>query len=1199
MFAKIAAFEFRYQLRQPAFWVIAFVFGLLAFGAVASENVSLGGGGNVHKNAPYALAQAHLIFTIFFMLASTAIVANVVVRDTTTGFGPLIHATRVSKFDYLYGRFLGAFAAVALCFTSVGLGNLIGTLMPWVDPETLGAFRPGDYVYAYVVLALPGLLLTSALFFALATVTRSMMATYVGVVAVFILYLIAETVVGDKPEWEDMAGWFEPFGGAAYGLVTKYWTVAEKNTLLAPLDGVLLGNRLLWSGVALLVLASAWLLYRPAIRGAKAGKADKLRALADRPVVSSGATLTGRLPQPGYGFASGLAQLLSRTAFEMALIFRSPAYLVLIILALAFGIITLLFTGEMFGTPVLLVTRVVITALTGAFGLISIIVAIYYSGELVWRDRERKVHEIIDATATPDWTFLIPKTLALALVLISTLLIGVLAGVVVQTIKGYTDYEFGKYLMWYVVPGATYFILLSVLAIFIQALSPNKFVGWALMVVYLISTLVLGNLGFDHMLYRYGQTVGVPLSDMNGQGDFATFAAWGNAYWTAFAAILMVITYGLWRRGTETRLLPRLRRLPRRLAGPAGVIGGVALVAFVGLGAFIFVNTNVWNDYRSRDAQELRLVNYEKTLLGFENVPQPAVTDVRLVLDLYPHAPRLTTRGTYVITNRTDAPLGEIHLRWNDDLEMVRLDVEGAKPDRDWPDFQYRIYQFAIPMQPGETRTVTFETVLEQRGFRNSGNTTRLVDNGTFVTNGEFAPTIGMDRNMLLQDRAKRRKHGLPAELRMPKLEDLAAQSRNYIGVDWVNADITVTTDADQTAVAPGYRVSDTVTGDRRTARFVTEAPILMFFSVQSARYEVARQVHDGVTFEIYHDPGAYNVDRMMTALEQSLDYFQPAFGPYQFRQARIVQFPDYAGYAQSFPNTFAWSEGLGFIADLSDPSKIDYVTYIGAHEFAHQWWAHQVIGSAQQGSTALSETLAQYSALMVMEKMYGPDQIRKFLKYELDRYLRSRGMERLEELPLQRVENQPYIHYQKGGLVMYLLRDQIGEDAVNRALRSLVADFGFRSAPYPRSLDLVAALRAEAPADKQALITDLFEKITLYDLKTTSTSATRRPDGRWNVTLVVEARKLYADGQGVETEAPLNETFDIGLFSAEPGKPGFEPANVLLMQRRPVRSGTQTFRFVTATRPTHAGIDPYNKWIDRESDDNVQPVDQGHAGPA
>jgi len=90
----------------------------------------------------------------------------------------------------------------------------------------------------------------------------------------------------------------------------------------------------------------------------------------------------------------------------------------------------------------------VIETLGGSFGLIVMIISIYYSGELVWRDRERRTHEIIDSTATPDWTFLLPKTLALILVLVSTLLAASLAGMIVQTIKGYTNYEIGKYLFW-------------------------------------------------------------------------------------------------------------------------------------------------------------------------------------------------------------------------------------------------------------------------------------------------------------------------------------------------------------------------------------------------------------------------------------------------------------------------------------------------------------------------------------------------------------------------------------------------------------------------------------------------------------------------------------------------------------------------------------------------------------------------------
>lgn len=1191
MFAKVATFEFRYQLRQPAFWVVGILFFLLGFGLIAAgENVSIAGGGNTNLNSPYSLALTHMVLAIFFMLATTAIVANVVARDATTGFGPMIQASQVSKFDYLYGRFAGAFAAVALCYSSVSLGTLIGTLMPWVDREMLGALRLGDYAYAFLALGLPAVFLTSAIFFALATVTRSMMATYVGVVAFFIIYLTLTSSL-DRPEFRTILAWLEPFGLSAFSEATRYWTPAERNTLNVPLEGVLLYNRLLWTLAGLAFLAAAYVLYRPATRGAKPGKQEKLRVLAETPPAN--VTTTAPLAAPSHGLASDWARLRKRTGFEMALIFKSPAFAVLMVLGAFNAIGSLLFAGEIYGAPTLLVTRAVIGILSGAFGLVSIIVAIYYAGELVWRDKERRTHEIVDATSAPDWTFLVPKVLGLTLVLVSTLVVASLAGMAVQTYKGEVAYELDKYLLWFILPESISYALLAVLAIFIQALSPNKFVGWAIMVVYLITTIVLVNLGFDHILYRYGATPSVPLSDMNGRGDFGTAANWVTAYWGAFALLLLVVTYGLWRRGAETRFLPRLKRLPHRLKGAAGLIGALAVVAFIGLGTFIYINTNVWNEYRTRDWNEARQANYEKTLLGFENVPQPSIVSVTLDLDLDPHEPRLVTKGSYLIENRTGSPLNEMHIRWLEPaLQMTKLEVEGATVSREWKEFDYRIYRFAQPLAPGERRTVRFETLLTQRGFPNSGATTALVDNGSFINNFGFSPQIGMDRNGLLSDRTKRRKFGLPAELRIAKLEDTSAQAKNYIGADWVTADITVHTVADQTPIAPGYKVSDVTRDGRRSARFVTEAPILHFFSVQSARYAVERETHKGVELAVYYHPGhERNVGRMIGSMRAGLDYFQQAFGPYQFRQARIIEFPAYASFAQAFANTMPYSESLGFIADFRNPEKIDYVTYITAHELAHQWWAHQVVGADMQGATSLSETLAQYSALMVMEKTYGADNIRRFLKYELDTYLSGRGAERLEEQPLYRVENQPYIHYQKGGLILYLLRDQIGEAAVNAALKSLIDAHAFRGAPYPRSLDLVAAIRANAQPEQQALITDLMERITLYDVKVTASSARQLQNGKWDVSFTVEARKLYADGKGEETEAPLDETFDLGVFSAEPGKREFGSGSIIAFERRRLRSGSQVIRFVTDRKPSFVGVDPYNKWIDRNSDDNLRAV--------
>jgi aminopeptidase N len=339
----------------------------------------------------------------------------------------------------------------------------------------------------------------------------------------------------------------------------------------------------------------------------------------------------------------------------------------------------------------------------------------------------------------------------------------------------------------------------------------------------------------------------------------------------------------------------------------------------------------------------------------------------------------------------------------------------------------------------------------------------------------------------------------------------------------------------------------------------------------------------------------------MLDAMKVSLDVFSEKFSPYQFRQLRILEFPAYASFAQSFANTVPYSESIGFIQNFKEASrdsKIDLVTYVTAHEVAHQWWAHQVIGADKQGMTMLSESFSQYGALLVMEKLYGREQIRKFLKYELDGYLRSRGGEVLEELPLYRVENQGYTHYQKGGLAMYALKEEVGEAAVNRALQKLLAQFAFKAAPYPSSTDFLRLLRAEVDPRQHALISDLFEKITLYDLKASAPSVQARADGKFDVRFTVQASKFYADGKGKETEAPLAETFEIGAFSAEPAKKGYGPQAVLALQRVALHSGSQELHLVTDKAPAFVGVDPFNMRIDRNSNDNVVKVGAPGATP-
>lgn len=1185
-FAPVARFEWKYQLRSPVFWVGFVLFFLLTFGATTVDQIQIGAKGNVNINGPYAILQTLGIMNVFAVFIVVALVAGTVIRDDETGFAPILRSTRLGKGAYLTGRFAGALAAALLVLASVPLAIATGATMPWLDSEKVGPFVVQHHLYALFVFGLPTLLVTGAAFFALATATRSMMWTYVGAVALLVLYFVSRGMLRDV-ERDVLAALSDPFGLSALSISTKYWTAADRNTRLPELTGLFLANRLIWLGVGAALFGLAAWRFRFEQRASKAA-AKPAEVAVPLPAAAS------PLAMPRADAATRRAQFLALARFDMAFVFRSPAFFVLLFIGVLNAGGQAWFANEWYGSGAYPVTRLMVQALQQAFTIMPIIIAIFYGGELVWRDRERRTHEIVDATAAPEWAHLVPKVVAIALVLVATSLVAVLTGVLVQLAKGYTQLELGAYALWFVWPTVVGALQLAVLSVAVQVLVPQKFIGWGVMLVYLVASVALASAGFEHNLYLYGSTTPVPLSDMSGMARFWIAQNWFHAYWSAWALMLAVLAYAFWRRGTVATLRQRRPQALQRLRGGAGLLGAAGLVSALGTGGFIFWNTNLLNPYITTPAREAQLAAAERELLPLETLPLPRITTVTLDVQLFPRETRAVTTGLYRLENRGNVPVAELPVVLGERLTLDEFQLDGASLKKTYADFGVRIYALDKPMQPGEVRELRFKTTLQERGFPNGAPLTRIVDNGSFLNNGEIAPRLGIARDDFLKDRAKRRKQGLPADLRPPTLEDESGRATTDFrkDSDWVTADITVTTDADQTPIAPGMTVSDTTQGGRRSMRFKSDAPINHFFSIQSARYAVKKDKLGDVELAVYHQPGhEYNVDRMLAAMKASLQLFNQQFSPYQFKQARILEFPSYADFAQSFANTIPYSENIGFLTKLADPDKIDVVTYVTAHEIAHQWWGHQLVPSSQQGGTLLVESFAQYSALLVMEQLYGKEHMRRFLRYELDRYLRSRGGEVVEELPLARVEGQGYIHYQKGSLAMWWLKEVVGVDKVNRALAELLRQYAFKAAPYPNSLDFLRILRAEAGPAHDALITDLFEKITLLDVKASDAKVAPRPDGRFDVSFTVEARKFYADGKGKETEAPLDEPFDIGVFTAEPGQPGYSAQSVLLMRRQAIRTGTQRITVTVDRKPSHVGVDPYNKRIDRNSGDNLTRV--------
>ncbi|WP_285448759.1 M1 family aminopeptidase [Xanthomonas sp. LMC-A-07] len=1192
MIMAFLRFELREQLRSPLLWLLATLYALLAFAALASDAVQIGGGiGNVLRNAPTVIATLLGMFTLLGLLVTTLFVSNAVLRDFDLGTAELVFSTPVRRHDYLIGRLGAALIAGMIMYVVIALGMFIAQFMPWIDQARLGPVAAFPYLWSLLVLVLPNLLFTTALLALLAVTTRSILWVYIGVIVFFVLYGVSRALLADLDNvW--IATLADPLGIRALSQTLRYWSVEQRNQGLPPLSGYLLANRALWLCMSALLFAAMFSLFRTERSGT--GRRRGAAPSAPTQPASTLATAVSRLTvTPHFGVGTAWKQLLGQIRFDTLGVVRSAPFLVLLILGLANFIPTALFRQLYYGTAVLPVTSVMLDALQSSYSFLLIIVVLFYAGELVWKERSNRIDGITDAMPVPDWVPLLGKFVALLGVIASFQLAGALTSIALQLGRGYTSIEPLLYLKTLAL-GSVLYVLMGGMALALQVLSNNKFLGYALLMLVLIGQSVLSMLDYTQNLYTFGGWPNAPYSDMNGYGHFLPGQLWFQGYWGVFLLALLLLSSAFWPRGVGHGLRQRVRLALRRLRSPTGAALAVTLLGFAAVGGWLYWSTNVHNSFLSPEQQLDLQARYERDYRKYKDLPQPRIIAVDNHVDLHPETQSVLIDATWTVRNTHSTPISEVHIGMQGrtgDRSLVQVDLGGQTLTLHDIPAGYRIYRLHTPLQPGQERVFRFRVDQHPHGLTAEQAQTELVANGSFFNN-TLLPWFGYNPRTEISDRNDRRKRGLGEPTRMPKLEDQAARANTYVSddADWLDFASTVCTAPDQIALAPGYLQKEFQRDGRRCFRYVMDRPMLNFYAYLSARWQVRKARYKNIPIEIYYDPKhPYNVQRMIESVQKSLAYYEANFSPYQHHQVRIIEFPGYARFAQSFANTIPYAESIGFIADLRDKNDIDYVFYVTAHEVAHQWWAHQVIGANVQGATMLSESLAQYSALMVMEREYGRAHMRRFLKYELDRYLEGRGGETIEELPLYRVEDQQYIHYRKGSLAFYRLREEIGEQALNRALQRFLAAKAFEQPPYTTSAELLQTIRAEARPDQQGLITDLFEKITFYDNRVVSAQARKRPDGRYEVTVQTHAAKLQADGKGKEHAVPLDDWIEVAIY----GVPASEnaPAPVLALQRQHVTSTAPSFTMTVDRLPIEAGFDPDNKLIDRVPADNRKPV--------
>jgi ABC-2 type transport system permease protein len=1212
MFREFFTFELKFRFKSLSTYIYFAVWFAFSFLDVASESFGPIGNSNgkVLLNGPYANIYNDIGISFFGIIVIAAIFGTSILRDFQRDTIQILFTKPISKFAYLGGRWAGSFVATVFAFSGLLFGEFLGTLAPWADHARIGANHLSWYLQPFFSIVVFQIFFLGSLFFLVAALSRKIFIVYLQGAAIFMLYLIGISIFSATRSLEHFwSGILDPVGFLYNDAITRYWTVVERNTLLYSwsLDsasGVFLYNRLLWGSVGLLSLITLWKLFPMSVEALTARSSGKRAALAraqELTVVAPRRSLVAaKLPTVRQVFGTGttLVQLASLIRLRISNILREVPFWAIVILMAGIACNNGHYAGRVAGQNVWPVTYLMLQSVEGGAILFLYIVATLYAAELVWRERDTHfsgIHDALPIAETTDW---FSKFFALCFVELILLTVAGLCGIVMQTVSGYYNYELLQYAEELYLVTFAQVLTFALLALFIQTVVSNKFIGHGIVIGIFVIAPILYNFGWENTLYLFGNTPPYTYSDMNGYGHFVPALFWSIVYWLSISCFLATLSIALARRGADDAWSARFRlaaqRAPRLI--PAGVL---FLIVAIGSGAWYFYNSHVLNEYLTANDRRHISATYERDFKKYENIAQPKIIGVDANIDIFPERRSFSGAGHFVLQNKTAQPIGRIH------ITNRQQSVSDVRFDRPFhvvstsPRALYTIYQLDTPLAPGDLLNLTFHVGYTSRGFKDGNERPELAYSGTFFDTSYF-PGIGYDAGGELDDPRRRREEHLPEQELLPHRGDPKGTDTNLFTPqsDWIGFHTTVGTSDDQIALSPGYLTRDWHANGRHYFSYdMGKVKTLDFFAYVSARYDVKREMYQGaanpIAIEVYHTAAhTYDVDDMIDASKAGLAYYEKNFSPFQFRQYRILEFPRYRTFAQSFPNTVPFSEGIGFIGRVEKPTDIDFAYFVTAHELGHQWWAHQLTGGRVEGSNMMSETLAEYSALMVMQQKYGRDNMHRFLKHELDRYLRGRAGEIRRERPVVLVQNEPYVWYQKGGQVMYTLADYIGEDKVNLALHNFLMQYRYanandsQSGPYPDTRQFIEALRAQTPANLQYYITDAFENIVLYDNKVVSAVVAPTADHKYKVTLNVQVRKLQSDGSGNESRMPLHDLIDIGVFT---GKKGEEKP--LYLKKEWLTQPTQTFEITVDRMPTRAGIDPYNKLIDRDADDNLMDV--------
>lgn len=1176
MFRKLITFEWHFHTKNILMYVTFIVFLGLGFLGASGTNASMPG---MDRNSPYMITYLIGIISLGALFSTTVLVAQTLLRDSEHKMDVIIYTTPVSKINYLGSRFLSVFGIGVLTFSMVIVGMMIGHQMPWLQNEEMSNFSLASYIWPFMVLAVPNILLCTSLLSAMAWLTRNKLIVYVGGLLLYILYIVGAVfsnsplLAGASPASAESMAFVaktDAFGLAAFFEQTRYWSGFNRNTEGIGLTGNFLFNRILWISISLLILGLTYSFFSFRKINSKKEKKVKITKLS-APKAIAGNPISSEIQTRKHN----LAVFFSFVRIDIISVIKGIPFILILIILIGLLIVEIsnAIDGGVRMAQNMASTALMISTILETLPFFTVLVLLFYSNELIWRSRGANFEMLENATPSNSYALFFSKFASLAVIPLFLITLSIVIGISFQLVQDNAPVDLGLYLSLYYFIGCPMF-LISAFLVAMQTVVSNKYAGLTIstVTVLLLSTGLGTLVGINHALFRFADVLKVPYFDMNGFGKYTVSFHAKMLYNFGLVIILSICSGILWRR-------EKLQFFKMTVFQKSFLFLG--LVLFSGFGSYLLYKNNIEFPYSTQADKMNWRQAYETRFRKFENLPQPTVLKVKTNVDLYPEEQRWSAKATYQLVNTTGKEIDSLLIYVNENAKLTSVSIPNAKLLGDESKYCHYWYKLEKPLGVKDTIVMQFSLASSWSAFKGHTPFNSIIENGSFIRMSNYFPRFGYQSANEIGNKKERLERKLKAPTALTKLEEHKTVPYQY---EFIDLDATVSTSGNQTAIGSGTLVQQWKSNNRNYFHYKTEKPIPFRFAFSSAKYTIAKEDYKGISIEVYYD-GRHsgNVNELIRVTKNTLDYCQENFSKYPYKVIRYVEISAFAeGFAATaYPTTIYMKENGGFYGDSSKGNKEDVINQLAGHELSHQWWgSSQFSPEEKEGGWVMTESLAQYTEIMLYEKAHGIERTLETVNIHLDLYLSNRSYS--EETPLYKTSyDTPHLPYNKGLVVMHQLRLLIGETKVNKVLKSLITNYGYPNPPAD-SQDLLTEIYKVAPKETHSKIDEMFKQIITYSSKIESVYSKKTIDNKYEVAFDVSSYKFRENSKGKRTRIANDTSMEIGVY----GKAG-----KLAMQAFPIVNNRVKGKIIATDKPSLIVVDPNLKNIDTFSEDNRKDI--------